>query len=302
MAPKSLMIIGNMVKAKPMCYLQYMPKQRGGRHYNLTTFKTLCSPEGAHGKLMAMKSLKMPDDADDYVHVLQSKMKDTELVVKVQEKGKMLSRELEVQERLAGQPNIVQFVCSFECNFDRIVWNKPVDVPRTFCDNTGDPLTLIIMEYINSDLSEFLETGGYSKDVLASILKQAGLCLFNNNVNFGISHNDLNRGNLLLDIGEPKEITYTYGAKETKVNTHGYEFILVDFQRSSFLGANRAKERFEYAVDEISLLYDVVSRWIKDTEIKASVKMLMEQVMAAKSKAALFKMLSNAESYLTCCA
>ena len=278
---------------KPLFFLEYLPKQRGGRHYNLTTFKTLCSPEGAHGKLLATKSLKAPDDADDYVHIIQSKMKNDDLIVKVQEKGRMLSKELKVQEILNGQPNIVSYICSFECNFDRLVWNKPIDIPRTFCDNTGDPLTLIIMEYINNDLAEFLEKGEYTKEILTSILRQGGLCLFNNHINFGISHNDLNRGNILLDIDKPKDITYKYGTIETKVNTLGYELIFVDFQRSSFLAANSVKLRFEYAVDKIGLLYDVISRWIKDPEIKEKLKILIERVTAMKSKKSLFTFLSN---------
>lgn len=278
---------------RPVCYLKHLPKQRGGRLYNLTTFKAVCSPEGAHGKLLAEKTLKSPDDSDDYVQVIKSKMEDTELIVKVQEKGRLLNRELEIQKLLENQNNVIKFVCSFECNFDRIVWDKPLETPRSFCDKTGDKLTLIIMEYINNDLAEFMETNTYTNEILTSLLKQLGMCLLEIHINHGISHNDLNRGNILLDIDTPKEIKYSVGTLNTTIQTHGYEIILIDFQRSTISKTKSPKDILQYAIDEISLAYDIISRWTTNPSVRTYIQDLVNRVPKISSKRELFNLINS---------
>jgi serine/threonine protein kinase len=263
--------------------------------YNLTTFKVLCSSEGAHGKLIGEKTLKSPEDSDDYVHVIKSKMDETELIVKVQEKGRLLNRELEIQDILQNQNNVIKFVCSFECNFDRLVWDKPLEAPRTFCDKTGDTLTLVIMEYINNDLADFLESGDYTDTIIISILKQIGLALFEIHFNYGISHNDLNRGNILLDINTPKTISYKSGALNADVETYGHEVVLIDFQRSTISKTKNPRDTLQYAIDEISLAYDIISRWAKTTDLREYIQSVMNNVMNITTKRGLFTLLTSIE-------
>lgn len=94
------------------------------------------------------------------------------------------------------------------------------------------------MEYINTDLAEYLKSDNVLEHIFISIVKQIGFCLLNIHVNYSVSHNDINRGNFLLKIDnthQQKEITYTIHNNTSTVQTYGHEFILIDFERGSIL-------------------------------------------------------------------
>ena len=281
----------------------------------MSTFKPICSAEGAHAKLVALKSLKTPDEGDEFIHVIKSAMDDKELVVKVQEPGRMLNMELTIHKLLQGVNNIINYICDYECLFDNLIWHKALNSPRTFCDTSGDKLHLIVMEYINNDLAEYMGTTEINTTILNSIVKQGGFAMLNFHINYNVCHNDINRGNILLDIGEAKELTYTINTNTVSVNTYGYEIIYIDFQRGNIIdvinnynnnfvnnfqnniSVKSSKSTndisFQLARDEIALLYELMSKWTNNKVYKVELQQLMNDVMLCDSTDNLFIIINN---------
>lgn len=274
-------------------YLQYLKKQKGGRIPNLTSFQTVCSPEKAHASLIGLKSIKSPYESDDFIQVVLSKTKESEspLIVKIQEPGKFLTNELNVQKILKDQNNVIKYICDFPCLFNKVVWNNKIEKPTTFCDESGELMHVIVMEYINNDLAKLFETTEIPNNIFKSIVKQVGFSILEIHLNHFISHNDMNRGNLLIDIDSPKELTYKIGDFTKTINTFGYEFILIDFQRANILSIDSSNNSsnnnmfgesnilFQLANDEISLAFELMSKWIKNIEQKNILKLLVNSVI-----------------------
>lgn len=306
----------------PTLHLTPLKKTKGGRIENMNTFKTVCSPDQASAKLVGVKSLKTPEESDDFVHVLKSVMKGNEgqdLIVKVQEPGRMLSMELEIQKLLTGCNNVIQYICDFECMFDNIVWSKPLDKPRHFCDNKGERMHVIVMEYINNDLSSFMEsidlTNVKNRDIMNSIILQTGLSLLDMHINYKVCHNDINRGNILLDVGIPKTLTYTVGGNTMDVSTLGHEVVYIDFQRGNIIESSAPNNEtgnifnpyninianinddsdasdnsvlVQLAVDEISLLYELMSKWTNNAAYKTLLRGMMNDILLCTTVDELF--------------
>ena len=272
-------------KVRRNIYLRYLPKMRGsGRIPDLTTFKIVCNPKDANARLLGIRSFKSLADSDDFVHVALAQMGKKELTIKLQSPGRLLKRELEITKLLKGQNNIIIHICDFQCLFNDIIWMKPLTKPSSLCEEVGTPYHMIVMEYINNDLSEFLELNSYSDEMFRSIIKQIGLSLMEIHINHKISHGDINRGNILLEIGKPKDIIYRIGDLTETVNTYGNEIIWIDFQRGTiFKVENDSDILFESANDEISMTYELMSKWILNKEYKEDLLKLMNDIMNAVS-------------------
>lgn len=263
--------------------LQQLSKTKGGRIPNLNTFKIACTEEDAHAKLIGFKSLKSPEETDDFVHVvLKMETRPTTLVAKLQEPGRLLSMELNIQKKLQYQSNIVHYICDFSCIFDSIIWKTPLRAPERFCVEKGTLYHMILMEYIPWDLANFLETQHYDETILQSLVQQVGLSLLEIHINHGISHNDIHRGNVLLDIDTPKDIVYTIGDFTKKVPTHGHEVVWIDFQRGNILEDVDTGTMCQLASDEVSLAFELMSKWVKP-EYKDDLQKRMRNVMLSKN-------------------
>ena len=276
-------------------YLKYLPKQRGGRLEDLSTFKTVCNPKDAHARLQGIETLKSPDDSDSYVQVIKSIItdhRDTPFIVKIQPPGLQFQKEIRAQELLQGQNNVVRFICHFSCPFNLVEWSSPVKTPRAFCNpEDGKGLNIILMEYISHDLANFLEEGEYGPDILESIIKQVGFSLMEIHFNRGISHNDVNRGNILLDIDKPKTIEYKIGALKASIDTLGHECVWLDFERSTNLPNKKNKTAIIFAVNEISLAYYYMSLWSK--QFKKVIEDLSTAVSDAKTIRSIFHLIRD---------
>ena len=234
---------------------------------DLSTFQTVCNPKEAHARLRGVETLKSPDESDNYIHVIKSIItdyKDTSLIVKVQPPGLQFQKEIRAQESLRDQNNVIRFICNFSCPFELIEWSAPIKTPRPFCTaSTGEELNIILMEYISHDLAKFLEEDVYGPDILESIVKQVGFSLMEIHFNRGISHNYINRGNILLDIDKPKIIEYKIGALKASINTLGHECVWLDFERSTVLSNKKNRDAIMFAANEISIAFYYLSRWAK---------------------------------------
>ena len=243
-----------------------------------------------------MKSLQSQDETDDFVHVVLAKLErnNTNLIVKLQEPGRLLPMELHIQHILKHQNNIIRYICDFSCTFDAIVWKKPIRTLDThqFCIDKGVRYHMILMEYIQHDLANFLENSSYNETILRSLILQVGLSLLEIHINHGISHNDIHRGNVLLDIDTPKDIVYTIGECTKTVSTYGHEVIFIDFQRGNILGKDDTANLCQLASDEISLAFERMGKWVK-SEYKSLLQELMRRTMECKNTKGLFDSICN---------
>jgi hypothetical protein len=150
------------------------------------------------------------------------------------------------------------------------------------------------MEYINNDLPTFLEQKVYSHEMFLSIIQQVGLSLMEIHMNTKISQGDINRGNMLLEIGTPKDIIYTMGDRKITVNTYGNEVVWIDFQRGSLFNKYKNKNiLFQSAKDDISVAYELMSKWVKNTLHKEELVKRMNETMDAESVDELFQIITN---------
>lgn len=295
--------------------LQYLPKARGpkgGRNLNMTTFKTVCNPKDANAHIVGLKSLKPPDPEVDYfVHVALAKyygngdkgINEKELVIKLQSRRTHITNELNIYNILKGKNNIIHFICDFPCMFNKIRWSKPLTKPSSLCEESGTPYHMIIMEYINNDLADFLEANQYTENMFNSIVRQVGLSLMEIHMNYRLCHGDINRGNILLETGgEPKDIVYRIGDLTETVSTEGNEVIWIDFQhgiqmsKTEPININQNENGYlgsilQSTLNEISRAYDIMEIWTKNEDYKKRLTRGIDAVIDAKTSEELFNVI-----------
>jgi serine/threonine protein kinase len=89
------------------------------------------------------------------------------------------------------------------------------------------------MEYIEHNLKNELRKRILPENIIKNIAKQLMYVVLQLWYQFKITHGDLHEGNILLDISESKVNTYKIGRYTRRLNTLGYEPILIDFQFAS---------------------------------------------------------------------
>lgn len=309
----------NTRKKRKDIYLTYMSKKSGGRHHISAKLHTLCSPETAHARLVAVKSLKLPDEGTDlFVHVAKAISEDHPLVIKIQDIGaSAIKTDLAIQEKLKHCNNIVKYICNFTCRFDHLLWRNVIKAPRDVCTASGELMHVTVMEYIKDDLSSHMNT---TKEILYSVVKQAGFALMDFYINYGVCHNDINRGNVLLDIDAPKTLTYTILNKTYVVNTLGYEVVYIDFglgyiydnEANSNTNNNwmydmnninndttrnrhirHAKHIFNRGQDQVSQIYCLMAKWSNTPEYTVALQRLYENVMSATTYEEILELIAN---------
>jgi hypothetical protein len=128
--------------------------------------------------------------------------------------------------------------------------------------------------------------------MLRSIIKQVGLSLMEIHINNKLSHGDVNRGNILLDVGIPKDIVYRIGNLTETINTFGNEVIWLDFQRGSIFNVEDDNNiLYESARDEISMTYELISKWVQGKDNKEQLVKLMNDIMGTTSIKEMFNVI-----------
>jgi hypothetical protein len=232
-------------------YLSHLPKHGDGRMKHIQTFRASCS--------VADKSIAwLATEYTPNVHPV---------VVKLQEVSRLSEKEAQIAALLSkyDPPNVVYPICEFKCKNDAIDWKQPITTPKQFCSGYTDMTSVFVMEYIPFNLIDYLTTNDVAPAVMTSILKQFGFALLNLYVNLKMTHGDIGSGNIMLDISQPRTLSYTINGQTHTVDTLGYEPILIDFQRSQ---RYRGPPDAIVVADEISTTYDIISRWVKASPIR----------------------------------
>ena len=244
-------------------YLIHLPKQGGGRMKNVMSFRASCDASDkttATVWLEATTTLKGPDEVayDQFAHVMTGLMDKHPVVIKLQEIGRLSEKEAQLASRFKTDPppNVVMPICEFKCKNDFITWNKPLTQPKRFCSGSTNLTSVFVMEYLPYNLIDYATSHSLPR---GTILKQIGFALLNLHINWNITHGDIASGNIMLDIGEPKILTYTIAGHPYTVNTEGYEVVFIDFQRSMRTTVSDVGP----VCDDICLAYELLARWAK---------------------------------------
>lgn len=244
-------------------YLKRMKKQRGGRIKEMETYQAICGTNdiktNADAWMIAKRSIKTPEDVqyDAFTHVLESSMKDTPIVIKMQNDGVFSKKESAILSLLTNkkQNNIIGMICKFTCKDTILRWNEHVKEGTQFCKGGNDTLHIIAMEYIPNTFEDIRYLDN-SEEVVTNVLKQLLYAIMEMNITNAVIHGDLHIGNILIDIDEPEEKIYTIGNKKNHLKTFGYHPILVDFQMGSIGNVTEIKGNILRAIDEMqSILY-----------------------------------------------
>lgn len=279
--------------------VRYLPKMIGSRAIDLTSFQFVDDPKDANAQIIG---LKIRNEMDYLLHNTLSTYKRKGFVIKLETPSVFLLKELDIYNELNGKNNVIKYICDFPCTFTDIIWSEPLKQPSSMCEPPGTPYHMILMEYINGNVKEFLQAGIYTGAMFNSIVKQVGLSLMEMNLNNSIHCGTINRGNLLLKTGEePRDIIYSIGDLKETVSTEGNEVLWTDFQRGLNYGKGRDKNKkrssklmyalLEDAKNEISIAYALMKPWTKNEIEKQRLYDASLAVSDAETEEDLFNMI-----------
>ena len=269
-------------------YLKRMKKQRGGRIKDMETYKVICGSSdikmNADAWMIAKRSLKTPEDVqyDAFTHVLESSMKNTPIVVKIQNEGVFSKKETDILSLLTNkkQNNIIGMICKFTCKDDILRWTENTKEGTQFCKGGNDTIHIIAMEYISNTIEDIRYLNN-SEDVVTNVLKQILYALMEMNISNAVMHGDLHIGNILIDIDEPEEKIYIIANKRIRLKTFGYHPILLDFQMGSIGNITEIKGNILRAIDEIQSILYRLSKGLP--EYHDDIKDLIDNLYTCKS-------------------
>ncbi len=290
----------NMVKRELSLYK--LPKTIGGRNKHVETLSSVCQDKKniqPTGWLKAKRTLKTPESIDIFGHVVQAIMNDEKVVVKVyEESSNMLKFDIKVLKHLTQHKanNIIRYICDFSCDDVKIRWNKQIKQQTPLCIGGNDKLHFIVMEYIeHGNLYDFFSNNVPTNDELTSILKQIAFCIIDLYTNFGIAHDDIHGGNILIDKDEPKNITYVLNKRRIIMNTHGIEPIFIDFGRihnaykKTKQNTNNVDipgmirlEDINWPIEYTVMVYQIIRNNVRNNEQKDMIKRIEKELLSHK--------------------
>lgn len=286
--------------------LMYLPKQKGGRLENVSTFRAYCKEkleksDGATSWIKVTKTIKLPESDDLFGHVALAQMEDmgnmTDIVVKVYDNGDfMLEKEKTILTTLNkyGFQNVIRLICTFDCDKEiKIIWYDEIVKKRVLCTSTGKyKLSFLVMEYIpNGNIQEFMKNNTMTNNKFKSYVKQACLFLLEIHHRLRIHHGDIHSGNILVDLCEEQKVcSYRISNKRFDIMTHGVMPIFIDFGRASRSSSSKSSssnssccsikelDNICWCMQEI-LVFLQMMKWLSPNQnLKKWVKMIYEEV------------------------
>tara|TARA_Y200000002_G_scaffold353423_1_gene332880 strand:- start:2661 stop:4007 length:1347 start_codon:yes stop_codon:yes gene_type:complete len=124
-------------------------------------------------------------------------------------------------------------------NLEKITENQ--DIPLNVIDKDGIyleysnvPVYLLITEKLNHDVSYLKENNELTYNIIVSLTFQIFSAIITMNHIFGIKHNDLHFGNVMLKNTKEKYLYYKVHNSYYKIPTYGYIICILDWGRSTY--------------------------------------------------------------------
>jgi len=201
--------------------------------------------------------------ADEFTHVGLSTLVDKKVVVKLMLNGIGARQEKHIQQLFSKKPhdNIVQPICTFECDDSPVRWQQHVTAPQQFCSGGPSKFVVIVQEFVSGgNLREFCE---WTDNIWKCIILQLTYSCLEWYESYQFIYDDWHLGNILLDTFEPSHKVSTYKAfgstwKVDVTDSH-VRPVLTDFARSSTTSTMKSRH-FEpwHLGNEISLVWDML--------------------------------------------
>lgn len=133
-------------------------------------------------------------------------------------------------------------------NLEKITENE--NIPVNIIDKNGIyleysnvPSYLLVTEKLNHDVSHLKENNELTYDIIISLTFQIFSAIITMNNIFGIKHNDLHFGNVMLKNTKEEYLYYNVNNSYYKIPTYGYIICILDWGRGTydfngFLGKN----------------------------------------------------------------
>ena len=133
-------------------------------------------------------------------------------------------------------------------NLEKITENE--NIPVNIIDKNGIyleysnvPSYLLVTEKLNHDVSHLKENNELTYDIIISLTFQIFSAIITMNNIFGIKHNDLHFGNVMLKNTDKEYLYYNVNNSYYKIPTYGYIICILDWGRGTydfngFLGKN----------------------------------------------------------------
>ena len=266
--------------------IQYLKKKGGARLKHVDTYKVICDDTSKFSCITSfMNGHESNSGNNEFSHIALAKYnKKDKFVIKVlSSECVYLQREIEILKTLQTYKHVVQYICHISCNDNRPRWIKNIDKPITPCSQGKDPLTFIVMEYIeNGGISEFLESSPTLQEI-KSIFFQTTYILMELGFTYKIHHGDINSGNILLKNTKiNKTLTFNILGEIYKVESQGFRVVLIDFGRGYFYSNHSQKSILVNVFEEIVAAFDIYTRYISNTKLKKKIKAILQEYMVSK--------------------
>jgi len=284
-----------------MLPLYYLQKRSGGRLHQVATFSNMCDEMSKRpdASWELDKTLQAANDyADVFAHIGVTSMLQTKIIVKLMMYGKMAKQEQIVSDIFRQRPhrNIVQSICNFSCKDRPIRWERKIEKPTPFCnESNGIDFVVILQEYIrNGDLHAWRHKWTY--ETWTSVFQQLTYACMECYEMYGFLYGDWHFGNILMDVCPSKSVTYAAFGRKWRVTCHGYCPLLTDFARSD-IRPSGTLEPWQLA-SQLGLVWDLLHHVCPKHEKKSFIQKASVQVSAAEDIGSILSITDIAMSHL----
>jgi tRNA A-37 threonylcarbamoyl transferase component Bud32 len=247
-----------------------LPKKSSSRLIEQDTYKVICNNHDKY--IRAIKSFKSGSETgsgeNEFVHVALGVIKKFKkpCVIKVHYTDSFFTKkELKITEHLKECKYVVPHICNYSCLDDKKRWMEKITQNTKTCSNGSDKLTFIIMPYIEGgDISDFLKNA--DRNQTKSIFLLSAFAIVEMAKKYGVSHGDLNSGNLLVQKVKRDTKTFKIGNEHFTIDNHGIHPLFIDFGRGTIrkIGSLTTDD----IVDDILTLFDIMKLYISDVHTK----------------------------------
>jgi len=243
--------------------------------------------------------------ADEFTHVGLSTLADKKVVVKLMLNGIGARQEKHIQQLFSKKPhaNIVQPICTFECDDSPIRWQQHVVAPQQFCSGGPSKFVVIVQEFVpGGNLREF---HGWTDDVWRSIILQLTYACLEWFDNYQFIYDDWHLGNILLDSFEPsikvstyKAFGHTWKVEHAAVASAHVRPVLTDFARSSTTSTMKSRHLEPWHLgNEISLVWDMLKH---STQNKTFMDTIDKYCISIGEKETIPEVLKHVNAFVKC--
>jgi len=201
----------------------------------------LVSKNRIHRGIWKQRFQSADEAMDDFAHMGLASLQNTKVVVKLMLNRIGARQEQRVQQLFSEQPhdNIVQPICTFECDESPIRWQQHVVAPQQFCSGGPHKFVVVVQEFIPG--GNLRELSDWNDDVWRSIILQLTYACLEWYESYSFIYDDWHLSNILIDRSDKVPIYKAFGHTWKVDLVTNIRPVLTDFARSSTISTMKSK-------------------------------------------------------------